>query len=247
MGISSPRTTVRSPRVIIISSDEDDDTPVPKSNLVKAAPAVKPKATPAVQSAVAKGKQPMRPPMALIAPAKPRKPTKPADDTSGDSVSSTESDTEDYSDPQTPAKMTGPGTPTSYARLARRKYTCFPQCSIFSPDIKVSGMSMDRIWLKYRDIDGEVFGGSSNRPKPGVDVPSLGRKLDKYVDTFGLCKEFIDLLHKAATQKPAPPSRSEFIARTSHHLAVVEAVYFYKRLSLPLKDAIRTRRYAIKG
>lgn len=173
-------------------------------------------------------------------------PTKTADkySISDEPASSSESDTEDYSEAEIPTSMRGPGAPTSFARMARCKLHIF--LLSFTYIYLVACMPLEMLWLKYRDLDGEVYSGSIKRPAPGkTEVPSLGRKVDKFVDTFGFSTDFIKLLHKAATLDSRSPSHGEFIVCTARHLSVFEAIYFYKRIEWPLKPAVRIRRYAM--
>lgn len=101
------------------------------------------------------------------------------------------------------------------------------------------------IYLKYRDINGEVFGTTTIGPGAGGVVVSLGAEVDDFLDSWGFASALIHFIYDAATRNPAPESPDKFAARTTKHLSRAEAIWLWKRMKLPARSTGRRRIYAM--
>lgn len=90
------------------------------------------------------------------------------------------------------------------------------------------------IYVKFCDVNGNVCGHITVRPRNGSMVPSLGDEVDDFIDSWGFSSALIQIIFDKVTQGTKPLSLDEFASRTSKYLAWTEAAWLFKRMKLPL-------------
>lgn len=100
------------------------------------------------------------------------------------------------------------------------------------------------VFLRFRDVHGEIYGETTVRPEKGKWVPSFGADVDAFLDDWGYDDDFVDILFDLVTLDPVPQDVDEFAIRVAKYLPWTEARWLYTRMTLPLEEIDRRRPFA---